>query len=138
LTAGSPGDIFPCLYYDDAEAAIEWLCRTFGFERKLVVPGESGRIVHSELSLGSAVVMVRSSRPADRAVSPRHQDVVNVVLSLYVPDPDAHHERARAAGAETLDGPADTGFGARGYGARDPEGHRWYFGDYRPGTHWET
>ncbi|MGH9198706.1 MAG: VOC family protein, partial [Acidimicrobiia bacterium] len=27
-----------CLRYRDAPKAIEWLCRTFGFEKQLVVP----------------------------------------------------------------------------------------------------
>jgi uncharacterized glyoxalase superfamily protein PhnB len=138
MAAESASDVFPCLYYDDAEAAIEWLCRAFGFTKRLVVPGEAGGVVHSELSLGSAVVMPRSSRPAAGAVSPREQEAVNVVLSLYVEDPDAHCERARSAGAEILEEPAGTSFGARGYGARDPEGHHWYFASYRPGEHWES
>jgi uncharacterized glyoxalase superfamily protein PhnB len=35
--------IIPVLRYRDAPAAIEWLCRTFGFEKQLVVPNEDGR-----------------------------------------------------------------------------------------------
>ena len=138
MAAEPRGDVFPCLFYDDAESAIEWLCRAFGFEEKLVVPNDGGGIAHSELSLGDAVVMARSSRPAETAVSPRHQEIVHVVLSLYVEDPDAHYARAKAAGADILQDLADTPFGARGYGARDPEGHRWYFANYRPGKAWGT
>ena len=35
--------VIPCLRYRDAPAAIEWLCRAFGFEAQLVVPGTGGR-----------------------------------------------------------------------------------------------
>ncbi|MGV8744003.1 VOC family protein, partial [Pseudomonas aeruginosa] len=39
--------------YRDAPAAIDWLCRTFGFQRKLVVPGEDGQVLHAELTYAS-------------------------------------------------------------------------------------
>ena len=32
--------VIPALRYRDAPAAIAWLCRAFGFEQHLVVPGE--------------------------------------------------------------------------------------------------
>ncbi len=35
--------VIPCLRYRDAPAAIDWLCRTFGFQRKLVVPARTDR-----------------------------------------------------------------------------------------------
>lgn len=30
------------------------------------------------------------------------------------------------------------GYGARGYMVADPEGHKWCFGNYRPGDYWES
>jgi uncharacterized glyoxalase superfamily protein PhnB len=35
------------LRYKNATAAIDWLCNAFGFERKMVVPGEGGSIAHA-------------------------------------------------------------------------------------------
>ena len=59
--------IYPSLSYDDAPAAIEWLCRAFGFQKRLVVPGPGGTVLHSELSYGSdVVIMVGSSKPRRR------------------------------------------------------------------------
>jgi uncharacterized glyoxalase superfamily protein PhnB len=49
------------------------------------------------------------------------------VLRHYVDDFDAHHERARAAGATIGDAPADQEHGDRRYHAEDPEGHSWFF-----------
>ena len=63
---GVGSDIYPSLSYDGSPAAIEWLCRAFGFTRRLVVPGQDGGIMHSELSLGSGVIMVSSSKPGSR------------------------------------------------------------------------
>jgi uncharacterized glyoxalase superfamily protein PhnB len=54
-------------------------------------------------------------------------------LYLVVDDPDAHHDRAKEAGAEIVLGLKDEDYGSRGYTARDPEGNLWSFGTYRPG-----
>ena len=47
--------ISTALYYDDAQPAIDWLCRAFGFEVRLKVEGEGGAIEHSELVFGDGV-----------------------------------------------------------------------------------
>src|SRR6185436_18535689 len=52
------GNIYPALSYDDAPAAIEWLCRAFGFTKRLVVQNPDGTVAHAELSLGPGVIMV--------------------------------------------------------------------------------
>ena len=48
--------IFPGHRYCNASAAIDWLCRIFGFERHVVYEGENGTILHAELTLGKAQV----------------------------------------------------------------------------------
>jgi uncharacterized glyoxalase superfamily protein PhnB len=61
-----PG-IVPCLVYDDAPAAIEFLCAAFGFTRHLIVPGDAGQIMHAQLTLGDAcMVMLSSATPRSR------------------------------------------------------------------------
>jgi len=130
-------NIYPGLSYDDAPAAIEWLCRAFGFTKRLVVPGPDGTVMHSELSLGPGVIMVGSARPAQGRLSPRGLGGVNAVLAVQVDDPDVHFKHAKAAGAVILQEVKDEEYGARGYMAGDPEGNQWYFGTYRPGAHWK-
>ena len=130
------GDVYPSLIYDNAPAAIDWLCKAFGFTRRLVVPGPNERIEHSELSIGAAVIMVSSPKPEMGRVSPKGLPGASQALSIYVDDPDAHYKKAKAAGAVILRELRDD-HGARGYMAKDPEGHIWYFGNYRPGAHWD-
>jgi uncharacterized glyoxalase superfamily protein PhnB len=62
------------------------------------------------------------------------RDAGTVTSSVYiiVPDADAHHAHARAAGAEIVAELEDKDYGGRGYGARDPEGQLWSFGTYDP------
>jgi uncharacterized glyoxalase superfamily protein PhnB len=134
----TPSDVYPSLTYDDATSAIEWLCRAFGFTARLVVPGPGHRVEHSELSFGTGVVMVSSPKPEDSRVSPRALTGAAQALSVYVEDPDAHHATATAAGARVVRELRTEEYGARGYMAQDPEGHYWYFGNYRPGKYWET
>src|SRR5262245_47940562 len=133
--------ISSALFYEDAGAAIDWLCRAFGFSVRLKVEGEAGRIEHSELELGSdGLVMVGSSgghkegRPERRLfVSPRAVGGHNTQsLCVYVDDADAHCARAREAGARIVQEPAVHDYGEdywadKGYSAQDPEGHIWWF-----------
>lgn len=131
----TPSNIYPSLSYDDAPS-VEWLCRAFGFTKRLVVPGPDGTIVHSELSLGPGVIMVSSAKPDAGRVSPRSLPAVNQALCVRIDDPDAHYVRAKAAGAAILQELKDEEYGSRGYMAKDPEGNHWYFGTYQPGAHW--
>lgn len=134
----SPSDIYPSLTYDDAPAAIDWLCKAFGFTKRFVVPGADGSVEHSELSLGTGVVMIGSPKAEDRRVSPKNLAGVSQGLSVHVDDPDAHHAVAVAAGARVVRVLRTEDYGARGYMVLDPEGHLWYFGNYRPGGYWES
>jgi uncharacterized glyoxalase superfamily protein PhnB len=137
MTSGPTlGDIYPGLTYDNASAAIEWLCRAFGFNRRLVVPGPNERIEHSELTLGSAVIMVSSPKPEFGRVSPRSLPGVSQALAVRIDDPDVHYRKAKAAGAVIMQDLRDEEYGSRGYMAKDLEGRIWYFGTYRPGAYW--
>lgn len=130
-------EIYPCLFYRDAGKAIEWLQEAFGFVKRMAAEAPDGTIAHSELSLGTSVIMVSTSRPEKGWVSPRDLAAVNQVICMYVDDVDAHHGRAKAAGADVFGELRDTDYGSRGYECRDPEGNVWCFGNYRPGAYWE-
>ena len=130
---GTP--IIPCLTYRNATAAIDFLCDAFGFERKLVVPGEGDGIAHAELKLGAAMVMLGSVKATDygRLVKPpREAGVSTQSIYLVVADVDSHHARAKAAGAEIVLPLVTQDYGGRDYTCRDPEGHVWTFGTYDP------
>lgn len=128
--------IIPTMRYHDAPAAIEFLGRAFGFEKHLVVPGENGTIAHAELTLGDGMVMLGSAHDDEfgRLQKPP-RDVGGVVTQsayVIVPDVDAHHARAVAAGAKVVMPLEDKDYGGRGYGCLDPEGHLWNFGSFDP------
>jgi uncharacterized glyoxalase superfamily protein PhnB len=128
--------IVPTLRYRDAAAAIDWLCRAFGFEKHMVVPGDAGSIAHAQLSFGNGMIMLGSAR--DDAFGKLQKTPAQVggvgTQSAYiiVPDADAHHARAVAAGAKVVYPLTDEDYGGRGYSCLDPEGHLWSFGTYDP------
>src|SRR6266508_3993091 len=63
--------IFPLLRYNDARAAIQWLCTTFGFVELFSVP-EAGPVVRdAQLKLGTNIIMIGSVRSDDAISSPR-------------------------------------------------------------------
>lgn len=127
------------LYYQNAALAIDWLCRAFGFEVRLKIEGEGGRIEHSELVFGGGLIMVgeegsKSGRPdGAHRKSPRSAGGANTQnIMVFVDDADAHCARARAAGAKITSEPKTTDYGEdywtdRTYEAEDLDGHRWWF-----------
>ena len=128
------------LYYRDPATMIDWLCRAFGFEPRLRVEDDEGRIVHSELTYGEGLIMVGGERAgAERRFgtdmrSPLAAGCNTQGLMLYVDDVDAHCARARAAGATIVDELTLHDYGPeywadRSYGATDPEGHLWWFSE---------
>ena len=134
--ADTRASVIPALRYRDAAAAVEWLCKAFGFEKRLVVPGDDGNVVHAQLVFGNGMVMLGSGRDGDYSDAVRPPADAGGVPSqgpyIVVADADAHHARAAAAGAEIVEKLADADYGGRGYSCRDPEGHVWSFGTYDP------
>ncbi len=124
------------VFYDDPKAAIDWLCRVFGFQVRLKVESEEGELMHSELTFEEAVVMVGATggKAAYQQLfrSPLAAGGVTQALGFYIDDVDAHHARAVAAGANVVRALATNDYGAeywsdRTYGAIDAEQHLWWF-----------
>lgn len=119
--------ISPALCYRDPRAALDWLCRVFGFEQRMLVEGENGEILHSELEYGpDGVIMV--SGHYSTLKSPLDLDGTSTCsLCVHVDDVDAHHARAVAQGARIVRALSTADYGDRTYGALDLEGHSWFF-----------
>jgi uncharacterized glyoxalase superfamily protein PhnB len=121
---------YPIVSYEDASAAIEWLKEAFGAEELMVHKGDDGSVEHMELSFEGAIVMGGTKGIGELASEVEIGGPTSIYL--VVSDPDAHHERAKTAGAEIVIPLRDEDYGSRGYSALDPEGNVWSFGTYRP------
>ena len=132
---GAKLSVIPALQYKDAKAAIEFLCRAFGFEKHAVYEEADGSIAHAQLVLGNGMVMLGSVKDSEYSrLLVRPADAGGVTMSVYVvvADADAHFARAKAAGAQITREPVTQDYGGRDYLCKDPEGHVWTFGTYDP------
>lgn len=125
--------ISTALYYDNAAKAIDWLCKAFGFQVRLKIEGDGGRIEHSELVYGEGLIMVGEAAKQAYRRSPQSIDGANTQnMMVYVDDVEAHCAQARAAGAKIVSEPKTTDYGPdywtdRGYECEDLGGHHWWF-----------
>ncbi|HUQ72337.1 MAG TPA: VOC family protein [Planctomycetaceae bacterium] len=130
--------VIPGMKYRDAPAAIEWLCRAFGFERHLVVNGPNGTIAHAQLSFGSGMIMLGSGVHSEYGRLIKQPDEIGGYETqsayLVVQDADAVYAQATAAGAEIVIDIKDEAHGGRSFTCRDPERHLWSIGTYDPWT----
>jgi uncharacterized glyoxalase superfamily protein PhnB len=124
------------IVYQDAAAAIDWLCTAFGFSVRLRVESDEGQIVHSELTYGEGLIMISQEQPESsrrwksRFLSPKTLGGFTQSLYLYVDDVEAHCAKARAHGAKIVMQPETHDYGAeywtdRSYACEDLEGHLW-------------
>lgn len=138
MNALAGSTIIPCLRYRNAPAAIEWLCRAFGFEKHAVYA--DGEVVHhAQLSYGPGMIMLGSVDPDNESEWSRRivqPDEIGgretQACCVIVGDADEHYARARAAGAQIVVEVADQDYGGRAYTCRDLEGRLWWFGTYNP------
>jgi len=128
--------IYPNLVYRDCPAAIEWLTRVLGFTRHLVVPGETGYVVHAELRFGNGLVMVTSARDGRDWLG---EPVNRTNVALVAPSAasvDEIHARVAASGARIVHPLRDSDFGpygkSHGFTCLDAEDNRWSVGTYQP------
>jgi|SRR4051812_40787984 uncharacterized glyoxalase superfamily protein PhnB len=128
----APQRLIPYLVYADAPAAIEFLCRAFGFEERFRYPMPDGRVGHAELVYQGNVLMLASAFEGF-GKSPLDLPAGHGQVYCLVDDADDHHARARAAGATVIGEPTDQ-HGTRMYRAMDPEAHRWTFATPLPGS----
>src|SRR6185437_1335752 len=104
LAGSTAVTVIPTLRYRDALAAIEWLCRAFGFEKHAVY-AEGETVHHAQLSFGNGMVMLGSadnrSAGGQRIAQPdeiggRETQARYVVVA----DCPTHYAQAKAAGAQ--------------------------------------
>ena len=132
--------LVPFLGYEDAAAAIDWLCAAFGATENddARSTDAAGTVLHAELDIEGSTIFL--STPAGYVGSLRHRESCEAERRMHdnpwvidglwveVDDVDAHHARAAAEGATIIRGLDEPGIGYRIYTAEDLEGHRWMFG----------
>jgi uncharacterized glyoxalase superfamily protein PhnB len=129
--------IIPAMRYRDAPAAIDFLCRAFGFAKNAVYANPDGTIAHAQLTLGGGMIMLGSvSNGSPYSELIRQPDEIGGAETqspcIVVADCDAVYKTAKEAGASIVMDIADMDYGGRAFSCRDPEGHLWSVGSYNP------
>ncbi|NKB59055.1 MAG: VOC family protein [Alphaproteobacteria bacterium] len=116
----------PYLILDDANAAIDFYIAAFGAEEKvrMNIPG-SDKIMHAEIAIGGATIMLSQENPTCNMVSPKTLGNSPVSIFIYVPDVDTAHAQALTAGATELYPVADMFWGDRMGSVTCPFGYTW-------------
>ena len=101
-----------------AEPVIGFLKRAFGAQELAKYASPDGVVHHAEIRVGDSVVeMGEANGPYQPMQS---------MFYMYVPDCDAVYKRALAAGAKSIQEPADQPYGDRSAGVADSFGNTWY------------
>ena len=112
--------IVPYLFYDDAEAAMIWYERVFGFEEIGRWKDESGKIHNAEMRVGNTEIWLDGSgRRKDTDDRPTW-------IGVWVDDVDVVYARIQAAGV-ACDPPVEREFGVRMLNVADGMGYLWGF-----------
>jgi uncharacterized glyoxalase superfamily protein PhnB len=126
------------LSYVDPFAALEWLCRVFGFTEvqrfdrgvdnlTVRLRGPDGGMVMISGRDAEFKAWMRERAPHFEEPSGRSWPLLTHAVTVIVDDVDAHFARAEREDAALLGSPKDQPWGVRSYAALDPEGHQWEF-----------
>jgi|SRR5271165_2178400 len=120
------------LVLNDASKALEFYKNAFGAEIHGVHKTPDGKVMHAELTIGGARLMLADEFPmAGCAQSAKTLGNSPVVLNLYVEeDVDGLFKQAEAAGATVVMPLQDQFWGDRYGQITDPFGHRWALGQH--------
>jgi PhnB protein len=114
--AGWP-TVIPRIVVPDPAALVAFLTHVFDAQ------GEWREGRPAEMRIGDSIVMVSGEGA---------REVIPAFLYVYVRDADATCRRALAAGAISLEKPADMPYGDRRAMVRDPWGNTWQIATHRP------
>ena len=125
--------VVPYLYYEDADAAIDFLAEGFGFEIRSARRGPDGKVLNAQVKLGDGVVFIGPGMEHFGTGPARDPELVSSRVYVTVDDIESHFSRAKAAGAHMRD-EIQLRFDTKMYSASDPGGQRGTFARYVEGA----
>ena len=112
--------VSPYLIVDGAERTIRFLEQAFGARELRRFAAPDGGIMHAEVRIDDAVIMLGDSGPGFLPVGAH--------VHVYVPDVDATYRTALEAGATSVRPPEQKGDDDKRGGVKDPGGTTWWIG----------
>lgn len=118
-------NVTPYLIVQGAIAALEFYASAFGARELVRLDDGNGKIMHAELDIADARIMLADEFPDMGYRGPQSLGGSSVSLHLYVDDVDSVFARAVALGATATMAVADQFDGDRRGTLTDPFGHVW-------------
>lgn len=112
--------LMPYLIIKNAQGFIKFTGVVFGAKQRLLVPREEGVIMHAELDINGAVLMLAD---ATEQFEPR-----TAGMFVYVEDTASTYRTALEMGAKSLMEPTKTEYADLAAGFEDPYGNTWWLG----------
>ena len=111
-------NVNPYLHPRRAEPLIAFLKRAFGAQEVAKYASPDGVVHHAQIRVGDSVVEMGEAQGK--------YETMPAMFYLYVPDVDAVHRQAVAAGATSFQEPTDQPYGDRNAAVQDNFGNKWY------------
>ena len=115
----------PYFIINDAAKAIKFYMEAFGATELVRLADAAGKVMHAEIRIGDAPLMLADEFPDMGYRSPQSYGGSPVSVLLYVKDVDAQFKKAIAAGAKETVPVQDQFDGDRRGTLTDPFGHVW-------------
>jgi len=106
----------------ECEQFVIFLKAAFGAVNEEIHKDDEGRVMHAQIRIDDTMLEFSEARP--------EYPPMPVYFHLYVPDVDAVHKQAIAAGGVALAEPEDKPYGERSSGVQDAWGNHWYIATY--------
>jgi PhnB protein len=115
----------PYLICRNAAAAIEWYGKAFGAGEVVRLADSSGKVMHAEIRIGAAPIMLADEFPEMGYSSPETIGGSPVSIHVYVANAGETFAMAVKAGATEIAAVSDQFDGTRRGTLKDPFGHTW-------------
>ncbi len=96
-TTPKPPQIIPYLFYRDVPAALDFLCRAFGFKEEMRTGTPRGGM-HGEASFQGQLVMMGQGVHERSLTTPRQAGAATIGVFVYLDDVDQHYAAAKGGG----------------------------------------
>ena len=126
--------VTPYLIVSGAANAIDYYKMAFDAQEIMRMPSPDGKIMHAELQIGSARIMLADEVPQMGHKSPQTLGGSGVGLMLYVSDVDDTFQRAVSGGGTVVRPVIHQFYGDRSGTITDPFGHQWTIATHVDGT----
>ena len=123
--------VTPYLTIKGASGAIEFYKKAFGAVETMRLAEPDVKIVHAEIMIGGAPIMLSDEYPDMDVLGPQSRGGSTVGIHLYVQDVDQTFARAVAEGAKVINAVKDEFYGDRTGKLADPFGHVWYISTHK-------